>query len=146
MPVFDRFAPARREAMPEGYLLPPAQSHLVEALRRHGVLVTRLQAGWEGDVEAFRVDSVVAAPAPFEGHRTVRIEGAWRPRPAAISPGWYLVPTRQRLGLLAAWLLEPASQDGLATWNFLDRDLRRGQDHPMLRVRQPLLLPGAAVP
>ena len=65
---------------------------------------------------------------------------------AAISPGWYLVPTGQRLGLLAAWLLEPASEDGLATWNFLDRDLRRGQDHPVLRVRQPLLLPGTAVP
>jgi hypothetical protein len=146
MPVFDRFAPARREAMPEGYLLPPAQSHLVEALRRHGVAVTRLQAGWEGDTEAFRVDSVVAATTPFEGHRTVRIEGAWRPRPAAVSPGWYLVPTGQRLGLLAAWLLEPASQDGLATWNFLDRDLRRGHDHPVLRVRRPLPLPGTAVP
>jgi hypothetical protein len=48
--------------------------------------------------------------------------------------------------VLAGWLLEPASEDGLATWNFLDRDLRRGLDHPVLRVRRPLLLPGIAVP
>ena len=146
MPVFDRFAPARLEAMPEGYLLPPAQSHLVEALRRHGVAVTRLQAGWEGDAEAFRVDSVVAAANPFEGHRTVRVEGAWRTRRAVVEAGWYLVSTRQRLGVLAAWLLEPASQDGFVTWNFLDRDLRRGQDHPVLRLRQRLNLPDTAVP
>ncbi len=108
--------------------------------------MTRLTVGWEGEAEAFRVDSVVAAAVPFEGHRTVRVEGAWRSRPAAAGAGWYLVSTRQRLGVLAAWLLEPASQDGLATWNFLDRDLRRGRDHPVLRVRQPLPLPGIEVP
>jgi hypothetical protein len=146
MPVFDHFVPARMEAMPEGYLLPPEQSHLADALRRHGVGVTRLLAGWEGEAEAFRVDSVVATPAPFEGHRTVRVEGAWRPRTAAVAAGWYLVSTRQRLGVLAAWLLEPASQDGFVTWNTLDRDLRRGQDHPVLRVRQPLRLPGTDLP
>ena len=56
--------------------------------------------------------------------------------------GWFVVPTDQRLGVLAAYLLEPASEDGFATWNQLDRELRRGRDAPILRLQRlpPLLL------
>jgi hypothetical protein len=92
------------------------------------------------------VDSLAAAPNPFEGHRQVRADGAWRAIEAAASAGWFVVPTDQRLGGFAAYLLEPASEDGLVTWNFFDRDLRRGQDTPVLRVRQPLTAAREAVP
>jgi hypothetical protein len=85
------------------------------------------------------VDSLIVEPL-FEGHRTVRVEGAWHARDASVTPGWFLVSTDQRLGSFAAYLLEPASEDGLATWNYLDRDLRRGQDAPVLRARAPLAL------
>jgi hypothetical protein len=44
------------------------------------------------------------------------------------------VSTDQRLGVFAAYLLEPGSEDGYATWNLLDRDLRKGQEVPILRV------------
>lgn len=136
MPVYDRFAPARKEAMPAAYLLPPQRAHLAEALRRHGVRVGRLGAEWAGAGEAFRVDSLAASPNVFEGHREVRVEGAWQARDLAVGPGWFVVPTAQRLGRLAAYLLEPASEDGFAAWNFLDRDLRRGRDAPVVRVRR----------
>ncbi|HEX9895037.1 MAG TPA: M14 family metallopeptidase [Gemmatimonadales bacterium] len=141
MPVFDRFAPLRKEALPAAYLLPPQHSHIAEALQRHGIRVGRLMASWEGDAEAFRVDSLVLSSNLFEGHREVRVEGLWQARPAGAAAGWFVVPTDQRLGLLAAYLLEPASEDGFATWNFLDRDLRRGRDAPVLRLRRmPALL------
>jgi hypothetical protein len=135
MPVYDRFAAARKEALPAAYLLPPQHGHLVEALRRHGVLVERLRAGWSGVAERFRVDSLSAAQSVFEGHREVRLTGQWRADSADGGPGWFVVPTDQRLGVLAAWLLEPASEDGFAAWNLLDRDLRRGRDYPILRLR-----------
>lgn len=134
MPVFDRFMAARKEAMPAAYLLPPQHGQVAELLRAQGVEVRKLAGAWQGPVEAFRVDSIVVEPL-FEGHRTVRIEGTWRARDAALGPGWLLVSTDQRLGVFAAYLLEPASEDGLATWNVFDRDLRRGQDAPVLRVR-----------
>jgi hypothetical protein len=44
------------------------------------------------------------------------------------------VSTDQRLGVFAAFLLEPAAEDGYATWNLLDRDLEPGREAPMLRV------------
>jgi hypothetical protein len=92
------------------------------------------------------VDSVTANPGVFEGHREVRVEGSWQPRSVEVTPGWFIVPTGQRLGILAAYLLEPASEDGFATWNLLDRDLRRGRDAPVIRLRRMPALPYTELP
>ena len=43
--------------------------------------------------------------------------------------------TAQPLGILAAYLLEPASEDGVVTWNLLDTELATGRAHPILRSR-----------
>ena len=45
-----------------------------------------------------------------------------------------LVRTAQPLGLLAACLLEPESDDGLVTWNFLDADLEVGKVYPIHKL------------
>jgi len=145
MPVYDRFVATRKEAIPAAYLLPPQHSQVAELLRRQGVEVRRVVGSWQGQAEGFRVDSLVVEPL-FEGHRTIRVEGAWHAREASIAPGWFLVSADQRLGTFAAYVLEPASEDGLATWNFFDRDLRRGQDAPVLRVRAPIGLPAELLP
>jgi hypothetical protein len=145
MPVFDRFIAGRKEAMPSAYLIPPQHGHIAALLRGQGVEVRRLAGAWRGSGEAFRIDSLVVAPL-FEGHRGVAVEGSWRPRDLAVEPGWFLVSTDQGLGLFAAYLLEPATHDGLVTWNFFDRDLRRGQDAPVLRVREPLPIPLELLP
>lgn len=137
MPVFDRFAGTDRVSRPAGYLLPPAYTHLVALLRSQGVQVARLRGPWSGAAEAFTVDSVRAAPFVFEGHRTVAVRGAWRSATADAAPGWYFVSTDQRLGAFAVVLLEPASEDGFATWNLLDRDLRRGAALNLFRLSAP---------
>ena len=146
MPVFDRFVGARREPLAEGYLLPPQHSQIVALLRMQGITVERLTAGWQGNVESFKVDSVTAAPFVFEGHRTVSVEGNWNPKSVTVPAGWYFVPTRQRLGVFAAYILEPESEDGLVTWNLMDRDLRRNNDYPFYRLRDPLNVPRTLVP
>ena len=134
MPVFDRFLASRKVARPAGYLIPPQHAHLAALLSAQGVRVSRLSAGWAGAVEAFRVESLTVAPFVFEGHRTVTVSGQWGVRQAAAGAGWYYVTTDQRLGVFAACLLEPASEDGYVTWNYLDRDLEPGRDAPVLRV------------
>lgn len=146
MPVFDRFAPVEQVARPAAYLLPPSYGTLVPLLRNQGVLVERLTTGWSGEVEAFRADSVQTAPFNFEGHRPVTLKGRWNARPASLTAGWYYVSTDQRLGVLASVLLEPGSEDGYATWNFFDRELRPNSELPVLRVRAPLAVPRDLVP
>ena len=48
--------------------------------------------------------------------------------------------------MLAVILLEPESDDGLATWNFLDHVLAVGRDYPILRARAPVTAPAWIVP
>ncbi len=146
MPVFDRFTAGRRAALPAGYLLPPALSPIAEALRRQGIEVARISAPWTGSVEGFLVDSLNGARFPFEGHRTVTVWGGWIARVGEVSAGWFWVPTAQRLGVLAAYLLEPASEDGFVTWNMLDRSLRRNTEAPILRLRNALVAPTVQLP
>ena len=134
MPVYDRFTATRREAVPAGYLVPSAYPEVAALLRRHGITVERLRAPWRGTLEGFAVDSVVPARGTFEGHRATRIEGAWRAREGEAPAGWYWVPTDQPRGLLAAWLLEPASEDGVVTWNLVNRGLRPRAEAPVRRL------------
>lgn len=145
MPVYDRFEATRKEAIPAAYLFGPQHAEVAALLRAQGIEVRRLHAPWTGETEAFQVDSLVAEQL-FEGHRTVRLEGRWGRGASTPGAGWYAVLTDQPLGTFAAYLLEPASEDGLVTWNFFDRSLRRGQPAPVLRVRAPLNLPAEMLP
>jgi hypothetical protein len=139
MPVFDRFVALRKEALPAGYLIPAQYAELVDLLLVQGIVVERLRNHWLGNSEAFTVDSVAAARFAFEGHRTVTVEGHWSPGLDGARAGSFYVPASQQLGVVAAYLLEPASEDGFVTWGFLDRSLRPRSVYPVRRVRQPLV-------
>ncbi|HEX7918377.1 MAG TPA: hypothetical protein VF454_03190, partial [Gemmatimonadales bacterium] len=134
------------EPLAEGYLLPPQHAQIVDLLRLQGITVERLAEPFAATVESFKIDSLTAAPFVFEGHRTVSLEGNWNLKNADLPAGWYFVTTRQRLGVLAAYLLEPESEDGVVTWNFLDRDLRRNGEYPFLRARTPITTPRVRMP
>ena len=134
MEVHDRFGAVRKEAMPAGYLF--TDGKVAALLQRQGVHVERLTRDWIGPSESFLVDTVIRATRPNEGHCGVRVEGRWvATNGDTAHAASYLVPTNQRFGLLAAFLLEPASEDGYTTWNFFDRALRSHGSHPVRRVR-----------
>jgi zinc carboxypeptidase len=147
MPVFDRFVAARREAIPAAYVIPQRLHEIVELLRRHGVVVESLTEPRRVAAKLFPIDSVAVQPL-FEGHRIIQAEGRWRSEPfdTTLVPGWYLVRTNQSLGVLASYLLEPASEDGVLTWNLLDRELQAGATYPILRLDGSPAVPATTVP
>ena len=55
-----------------------------------------------------------------------------------IKAGTPIVRTGQPLGTLTAYLLEPQSEDGFCTWNFLNDELVVGKDIPVLRFPKPV--------
>ena len=146
MPVFDRFQAARKEALPAGYLVPPRLRSVVDLLRLQGVSVDSLTGPWSTKAHSFMIDTL-SVGSLFEGHRTVQAEGTWnsQPRDSALVSGWYLVRTAQPLGLLGAYLLEPASEDGVVTWNLLDRELQPGSAYPILRVTSQPRVPAVTI-
>jgi zinc carboxypeptidase len=147
MPVFDRFVAARKEVRPAGYLIPARLREVVDLLRRQGILVDQLTAASKAIAQVFTLDSLTVS-ALFEGHRTVAAEGHWTNQAVdtTLGAGWYRVATDQALGTLAAYLLEPSSEDGVVTWNLLDRELQVGTAYPVLRIRSSLHAPAVAVP
>lgn len=135
MPVYDRFDPTLEQALPYAWVIPAEQAPLVEPLRRHGVFLEQVMDRQTVRAQRFAIDSLVQAPRPFQGHQEVRLLGRWEPADSmTLEPTMYVVRGAQPLGILALYLLEPQSDDGLATWNFLDSSLRPGGRYPIARV------------
>ncbi|HEX6059243.1 MAG TPA: M14 family zinc carboxypeptidase [Gemmatimonadaceae bacterium] len=133
IPIGDRFEPERWRPLGGSYVLAAGDdSSVVVLLRRHGIAVERLPAPWSGRVERFVVDSVARAERPFQGHRETSVRGRWATAVETIPAGAWVVPVAQPLGRLAAYLLEPESDDGVVTWGVVD--VEAGAPYPIGRA------------
>ncbi len=121
-------------ARPFAYLIPASMTGVVETLQRHGISVEELREDVELDVEAARIDAVTKAMRPFQGHSLVEVAATEQPVSRRMPAGTIVVRTAQPLGSLVVYLLEPASEDGMTTWNFFDESLAVGQEFPVLRL------------
>jgi dipeptidyl-peptidase 4 len=119
---------------PYAYLFPPSYAKAVEVLQRHGVTVEELREDIELDVEAYRIDKLTRAAKPYQKHHLVTVQATPRAEAQRLPAGTILVKTAQKLGTLAAYLLEPQAEDGLCAWNFFDAGLKQGKDFPVLRL------------
>ena len=115
---------------------------LVATLALHGIRTERLEHARRVEAAAaFVLRAAPRARRPFQGHLERTFEGAWEPIALDVPVGALFVPRRQPLARLAAWLLEPESDDSLGTWNVFDAEvdaaLAEGASscYPVLRVR-----------
>ena len=133
MPDFDRFVPTLVRRMPPAYYL--SDTAAVARLRLHGIRVDQVQPNWLlPRMERFAIDSVVRSPRAFQMHNEMRPFGHWEAL-TGMSVG-YVVPTSQPLGRVAMYLLDPESDDGLATWNVFDAALAQ-RSYPVFRAAAP---------
>jgi hypothetical protein len=75
------------------------------------------------EVQQFEISDLKGATKLNQGHYTNTINGKFIIGPVEFPAGTIVVRTSQPLGNLAAYLLEPQSNDGLVFWNFFDRYL-----------------------
>ena len=141
VPVYDRFEPVLQQQLPYAWLIPRDQASLLEPLRRHGIFVEELIDQAVLQVERFAIDSLVRRAQPFQGHHETRLVGRWEQDSVTYPAGTYVIRAGQPLGILALYLLEPQSDDGLVTWNFLDPWLQVGGRYPLTRVSRAIAAP-----
>jgi hypothetical protein len=142
MGVYDRFDPTDSVYRPFAYVLDSSLTDAVALLRRHGVHVEQLTAPALLAVSTWTVDSVVRGRRPFQGHLETRLTGhgdgatvvTASPPTINAAAGTYIVSTTQPLGTLVMYLLEPTTDDGVVTWNGLDKWLAPGQAYPVRRL------------
>lgn len=107
---------------------------VIEKLLQHGIAVEELTEPLTTEVESFVIDSIKKASRPFQGHTAITLTGKYKKETIEFPAGSIIVRTAQPLGTLAAYLLEPESDDGLTSWNFLDSYLDHAKVHPIYKL------------
>jgi hypothetical protein len=136
MAEYGTFKATESEWVRAAYFVPPQLTTVIDRLRAHGVVATPLKSAAKMAIEEFRIDSSQTAAQPFQGHKERTLTGAWVAAEQQIPAGTLQVQMTQPLARLAFYLLEPRSDDGLTTWNFLDEALREAKAYPIVRTRK----------
>jgi len=121
MPYFADFVAKRSVRLPYAYLIPVFDTEVEAKLRQHGVSVERLTEAVTLETEAYRIKEIKGADRLYQGHRTNAVKGEYALEKREFPKGTLVVRTAQALGRLAAYLLEPESDDGLLVWNYFDK-------------------------
>jgi hypothetical protein len=108
---------------PYAYVLSIPVEEVIENLEIHGILIEQLTEKIETEVERFKIEKLSPSRRINQGHYTNSVEGNYIAETKTFPQGTYIIRTAQPLGNLAAYLLEPQTDDGLLKWNFFDRYL-----------------------
>ena len=142
MPYFCNFTSKKSVKLPFGYLIPVHSKIIEKKLLQHGLIVEKLTEPVTVKVETFKIKELIAPKRPYQGHYINRLKGEYSVIEKEFPKGTIFVPTGQKLGNLAAYLLEPESDDGFVAWNFFDRYLvtqwgSRYRTLPVYRMLEP---------
>ena len=123
VPYYIDYFSTRQVSFPFAYLLKTSDPDVLDLLTLHGIKVEVLEEDSEFQVERFVISELKGAQRLNQGHYTNTIKGKFVTELVSFKAGTYVVRTSQPLANLAAYLLEPLSNDGLVTWNFFDKYL-----------------------
>ena len=130
-------------ARPKAYWIAPQWSDVIDRLGWHGIVMERLTAPREVEVDGCRLSGVSIATEPFEGRVGLGGGGGEPWSTGASAPGSgkagctverrrerfpagsVRISTDQPLGTLAMLLLEPGSADSFLRWGFFHEILQR---------------------
>ena len=140
------FEPTLKVDRPAAYLIPPDVKPVVDLLQGHGVALGRLERDAEIDTEVYRINAVRRVIGGYAGPETFEVEATPRAERRTAPAGSIIAATAQPLGTLAAYLLEPESDDGAATWGLLGDALGTGTDFPILRILATTSLATSPIP
>jgi hypothetical protein len=137
---YGTFVALRHVQIGQAYAFPPEDGLkvVVEKLLAHGITVEQLTQPFAAEAQYFRIGSVNRAASAVQQHNEVSLVGAFDTEQTEFPAGTYIVRTAQPLGRLAAYLLEPESDDSLSTWNFLDEYHGEGKVYPIKKLMKPV--------
>ncbi|KAM5349905.1 hypothetical protein ACJ41O_006410 [Fusarium nematophilum] len=117
---------------PEAYIIPAGWANLVDRLEVLGLEVDRLEAPWQGTVEALTINSTTFDTSYYEGAVRVYVTSEASTKDISLPPGSFFVSTRQKNAALAFVALEPESIDSFVTFNIIP--INKGDEYPVYRV------------
>ncbi|WP_375270544.1 M14 family metallopeptidase [Sphingomonas sp.] len=116
MPIIGQ-TPTEQVRLPRAWWVPREQTEVIERLRLHGMAFEAIAAPRTLAVDQVRlIDPELSRP--IEGRYPITARVAHARAEQVMPAGSVRVPADQPLGLLAASLLEPESQDSFLAWGF----------------------------
>ena len=123
VPYIADYVPVKSVKIPEAYIMTVPDKNVLELLYSHGIQISYLCDTFTFVVEEFQFEEIKPANYLFQGHYPNQIKGHMKTITKTFKKGTPVICTSQPLGALAAYLLEPLSDDGLLKWNFFDKYL-----------------------
>ena len=147
MPVMASFAPTLTSTLPFAYAFDEkTAAAILPILKTHGIVVDKLDAAASVTAQAFSVDTVIDRGRSETSRLLKDVGGRWSaPNERTLRVGTYVVRAGQAYGLLAFYLLEPESEDGLTQWSFYDNIVAARSDFPVVRITKPVTFRSHAV-
>jgi hypothetical protein len=126
-------------ALPFAYMIRVIDPVVKNLLLDHGIKLEKLTKTATLEVESFRISSLKPSSRLNQGHYNNTVAGTMVKDTIEFRPGTYVVRMAQPLANLAAYMLEPQSNDALILWNFFDRYIvpqwgRGFNDYPVFRL------------
>ncbi|HTE45616.1 MAG TPA: M14 family zinc carboxypeptidase, partial [Gemmatimonadaceae bacterium] len=142
MPVMASFAPTLTSTLPYGYAFDEKTAQaIMPILHRHGISVVQLEAAASATAQAFTVDTIIDKGRSETSKMLKDVAGHWSEAAVRSLPkGTYVIRAGQPYGLLAFYLLEPESEDGLTQWSFYDSVMTPHNEFPVVRITKPATL------
>ena len=123
VPYYIDYYPVKNVRLPYAYIINTFDPQIIELLHIHGIKTEKLAYAGKFEVERFNIIELKGAQRLNQGHYNNTIKGNFVKDTIDFDAGTIVVRTAQPLANVAAYLLEPQSNDGLMTWNFLDKYL-----------------------
>jgi len=123
IPYYVDYYPTAISGFPYAYMFNIPDPEISGLLILHGVRVERLTEAARIEAGRFEISELRGSSRLNQGHYMNTVKGEFVKDTIDFPAGTFVVRTAQPLANVAAYLLEPQSNDGLLAWNFLDRYL-----------------------
>lgn len=123
VPYYIDYYPSLSVKFPFAYLIMVKDIEILNLLKGQGIRIEKLSASARIEAERFEIGGLTPSPRLIQGHYTNAISGKFIKETIEFPAGTVAIRTGQPLARLAAYLLEPQSNDGLLVWNYFDRYL-----------------------
>lgn len=122
-PYLADYYPKRNVAIPFAYVLAVKDPVIINLLKNHGLKIERLEKNTALDVQSYKIKELKPAQRLNQGHYNNSIKVEYVNEKKELPEGSLIIRMAQPLANVAAYLLEPETDDGLLYWNFWDKYL-----------------------
>ncbi|MCX6175040.1 MAG: M14 family metallopeptidase [Ignavibacteriales bacterium] len=123
VPYLADYFSKRSVQFPYAYIITIPDAQVINLLKMHGIKIEKLEKTITIDVQTIKTKELKPAARLNQGHYNNSIKVEYINEKKEFAAGSLIVRTSQRLANVAAYLLEPETDDGLLYWNYWDKYL-----------------------